>query len=281
MSTNNNTNSFTVELDAFDGPIDLLLHLVKRQELEISKLSLSAICHQYLSYVEQMRQLDLDMASEYLVIAATLVSIKSSLMLNREVELVADEDGDMFDPHEQLLLRLREAEIYKEAANRFSDISQFNLDVFAPKSTLSKFSSVDMGLANHESHLLVKALHKALDRLADRKAYQIVLESVSIVERMNFLMESLTSRGRIKFVDLLAEAGSKSMVIGTFLAVLELSKRQIICISGETVDEVSVALVDVSSTADLSSEYDISPEAIEANSQSESLSEARQFKTAV
>ena len=277
MTTNLSNNSFTVELDAFDGPIDLLLHLVKRQELEISKLSLSTICHQYLGYVEQMRQLDLDLASEYLVIAATLVSIKSSLMLNREVELVEDEDGGMIDPHEQLLLRLREAEIYKEAANRFGDISQFNLDVFAPKSTLSNFSSVDMGLANHESHLLVKALHKALDRLADRKAYKIVLESVSIVERMNYLMENLTRRGKIKFVDLLAEAGSKSMVIGTFLAVLELSKRQIICISGETVDEVAVALVDVSSVSDLSSEYDISPEMMEAESQPE----ARQFKTAV
>lgn len=279
MSTNLPNNSFTVELEAFDGPIDLLLHLVKRQELSISKLSLSAICHQYLNYVEQMRQLDLDMASEYLVIAATLVSIKSSLMLNREVELVEDQDGDMIDPHEQLLMRLREAEIYKEAANRFADISQFNLDVFAPKSTLSAFSSVDMGLAKHESHLLVKALHKALDRLADRKAYQIVLESVSIVERMNYLMESLNSRGQIKFVDLLVEAGSKSMVIGTFLAVLELSKRQIIYISGETVDEVAVALIDSASPADLSSEYDISPEMMD--SKAESLSEARQFKTAV
>lgn len=273
--------SFTVELDAFDGPIDLLLHLVKRQELSISELSLSAVCHQYLSYVEQMRQLDLDIASEYLVIAATLVSIKSSLMLNKQVELVEDEDGDMINPHEQLLLRLREAEIYKEAANRFADISQFNLDVFAPKSSLSAFSSVDMGLANHESHLLVKALHKAMDRLADRKAYEIILESVSIVERMSYLMENLTRRGEIKFVDLLAEANSKSMMIGTFLAVLELSKRQIISISGETVDEVAISLVDASAAAELSSEYDISPEMIKENPQSESVSKVRQFKTAV
>ncbi|RIL11386.1 MAG: segregation/condensation protein A, partial [Proteobacteria bacterium] len=100
---------FEVKLDVFDGPIDLLLHLVKQNELPIEKVSLAKVASQYLECLEKMRYFDLDVAGEYLVIAATLVSIKSSILLNQPVELVEDEEGNLVDPHEELLNRLREA----------------------------------------------------------------------------------------------------------------------------------------------------------------------------
>lgn len=223
--------NFLINLDCFEGPIDLLLHLVKKNELEITTLSLSEVCNQYLQCIDLMRELDLELAGEYLVIAATLVSIKSSILLNKPVELVEDEDGLLVDPHSELLARLKEAEIYKDGANQLAELDYLGLDIFSGKSQLNKFKAIDVGFVDHDSYLLGKAFYGALKRLKDQKVYQVILESVSIVDRMNFVMNKLNSiKTKVVFQELIEDANSKASVIGTFLALLELCKRQIISV---------------------------------------------------
>lgn len=266
MTENNPINEFDpyfcLSLDCFEGPIDLLLHLVKKNELEITSLSLSQICGQYLECIDVMRQLDLELAGEYLVIAATLLSIKSSLMLNKPVELTEDEDGNLVNPHDELLARLKEAEIYKEGATQLGELDYLGLDVFQGKSQLKKYESVDMGFAEHDSYLLGKAFYKALRRLEDQKVYQIVLESVSIVDRMSHVMDRLSkNNSKLSFQNLVEDINSKGSLIGTFLALLELCKRQIISVKqDDSEEEIFVCLAGEDLSYDLDSEFDMSIE---------------------
>jgi segregation and condensation protein A len=149
---------FKVVLEDYSGPIDLLLHLVKSNELEIEKLSLAHVASQYLECLDQMQKLDLEIAGEYLVIAATLLSIKSSVLLNEPVELVIDDDGNMIDPHEELLRKLREAAIYRDGAKQLESMDCLGLEVFAPPSQLKKFKPDSDVYADHNPMLLGRGL---------------------------------------------------------------------------------------------------------------------------
>ncbi len=235
-------SAFVLEMQSFEGPIDLLLHLVKKRELELNKLSLAQVCEQYLGYISLAKELDLDLASEYLVIAATLVSIKSNIILNNPVEFVEDEDGNFVDLHEELLRMLREAEVYKQAVSLISNSKKIlGDDVFPPISALDEFDAPEEGFMDHDSYLLVKAFRQALSRIKDHKTYQIVLESVSIVERMSLVLSFLEKTPKVNFQDILGESYTKSQLVGTFLALLELSKRQVIRVS-QTDDTITLML---------------------------------------
>ncbi|MCB0334091.1 MAG: segregation/condensation protein A, partial [Bdellovibrionales bacterium] len=141
---------FEVQLAFFQGPIDLLLHLVKRNELSIETVSLAEVASQYLECLDKMRQFDLEVAGEYLVIAATLLAIKSSVLLDEPIELVEDEDGNLVDPHEELLRRLREAEVYKDGAQALGQRHMYGIDVFSPPSLLSKVKAPPSEIKDHD-----------------------------------------------------------------------------------------------------------------------------------
>lgn len=260
-------NFFNVSVGGFEGPIDLLLHLVKKNELEVTKLSLATVCEQYLACLSQMRvSLDLEMAGDYLVIAATLLSIKSSILLNKPVEFVEDSEGNLIDPHEELLRRLKEAQVYKDSALELGSYEYLHIDVFPPKATLREVRSVDMGLQPHEAYLLSKAFWKMLKQLDDRKVYQVVLESVSILDRMNNVMDRLNiSNGQLNFLELTRDVKSKGQLIGTFLALLELCKRQAISVmQSQDSEEIYVALAGIGLTDLQPSEFDQEVEAKKA-----------------
>ena len=142
MSTNGEKQfeaaPFQVQLELFDGPIDLLLHLVKKNELAIERIALAKVATQYMECVERMRSMNLDMVAEYLVIAATLLSVKSSVLLNEPVELVVDEEGNLVDPHKVLLERLREAQVYREGASSLAQRKLLGQDVFSGPSHLKR-----------------------------------------------------------------------------------------------------------------------------------------------
>ncbi len=251
---------FEVQLAFFQGPIDLLLHLVKREELSIETVSLAEVANQYLECLEQMRAFDLEVAGEYLVIAATLLSIKSSVLLDEPVELVEDEDGNLVDPHEELLRRLREAEVYKDGAQALSQRSFYGIDVFSPPSLLSKVKAPPAEIKDHDPLLLGKAFKKILDKLKDDShSYNITLESVSIVDRMmGVLSELKKATGPIVFYRLIPDMTSRASVIGTFVALLELCKRQAICVQqDESFNEIVVLLAsDKTDDLQLTSEFD-------------------------
>lgn len=252
---------FEVRLDLFDGPIDLLLHLVKQRELPIEKLSLAAVTEQYLRCIEQARHFDLEVAGEYLVIAATLLSIKSSILLDEPVELIEDEEGNLLDPHEELLRRLREAEVYKHGAFMLSCRKLLNVDVFPTPSHLSSVEPPPVEYKQHDAMLLARAFKKVLERAPEEVRITIMIDSVSIVERMMSVVNELKrSTGPLPFERLIPDLTSRSSVIASFLAILELCKRQAVRVRQEGVFErIVIALasegeVDFSGVA---SEFDL------------------------
>lgn len=240
---------FQVKLDLFDGPIDLLLHLVKVNELPIEKVSLAEVTDQYLNCLEEMRRFDLEIAGEYLVIAATLLSIKSSILLQEPVELVEDDSGSLVDPHDELLRRLKEAEVYKEGANSLGSRGLYGIDVFPGSASLKDVKSAPTTFKDHDPMLLGMAFQKLLkEAKGEEDVYTIELESVSIVERMMEVLNILReSSDKVQFKSLVPDLTRKSSIISTFIALLELCKRQVIHVQQEThagieVENIYIAL---------------------------------------
>lgn len=235
---------FRVQLDLFDGPIDLLLHLVKQNELEIEKVSLAEVTQQYLDCLEIMRRFDLEVAGEYLVIAATLLSVKSSLLLQEPIELIEDEEGNLVDPHEELLRRLREAEVYKKGAVELGSRGQLGVDVFSAPSLLSEIESGPVTYQDHDPLLLGKAFRKLLEELPEPSKYTVTLEAVSVLEKMMEVLDNLRqAAGPVIFSKLITDRTSRASVVATFVALLELCKRQTIRVfQDETFKDIAVAL---------------------------------------
>lgn len=254
---------FRVQLDLFDGPIDLLLHLVKQNELEIEKVSLAEVTQQYLDCLELMRRFDLEVAGEYLVIAATLLSVKSSLILHEPIELIEDEEGNLVDPHEELLQRLREAEIYKKGASELGDRGQLGIDVFSCPSLLSEIDSGPVTYQDHDPMLLGEAFRRLLEELPEPAKYTVTLEAVSVVERMMQVLDQLEkASGPVVFYELINDRTSRGSIVATFVALLELCKRQTIrVVQDEIFEDIAVVLATLEkSDVQLSSEFDESVE---------------------
>lgn len=250
---------FEVKLDQFDGPIDLLLHLVKQRELPIEKLALAEVTEQYLACLEAMRQIDLEVAGEYLVIAATLVSIKSSVLLDEPANFGIQLEEEGFDPHEELLQRLRDAEVFKEGADMLGEKKILGIDVFSSPSLLKEIEPPPVEFVDHDPMLLGKAFRQILDELSEADTYKISLEEISIVDMMMTVLDKLkTIGGASAFYKLIPNRQSKMSVIATFVSLLELSKRQVICVTQdeESSDIVVSLATEDTSTLELSSEFD-------------------------
>jgi len=253
---------FQVRLDLFDGPIDLLLHLVKIRELPIEKLSLASVANQYLECIESARKFDLEIAGEYLVIAATLLSIKSSVLLGEPVGLIEDADGNLVDPHDELLRRLREAEVYKESVAHLTSRALLGVDVFANNALFDDIRAPEAELKDHDPFLLGKAFKKLLENAGPAFKLEISYDPVSIVQRMMEVIESLKQAdGRMEFYKLVPDLTNRASIITTFIALLELCKRQIIEAEQKQTNEEIFVVLKVSQAgqldlSNLSSEFD-------------------------
>jgi len=224
---------FEVKLELFDGPLDLLLHLIKKRELPIERVSLAEVTGQYLECIKGLHYYDVEVAAEYLVIAATMLSVKASVLLNDPVELVPDENGEMVDPHEVLLNRLRDLEAFRAAAANLSSRPVLGHDVFSAPVKAKKIDPALIPIANHESELLVRAFHSVLSRMGEKAAtMSISIDPVTVVERMRTVVDTLTSRGGGgTFLELLGESYDRPKVIGVFVAVLELCRRGMLSVT--------------------------------------------------
>jgi segregation and condensation protein A len=242
------TSFFEVRLDLFDGPIDLLLHLVKKRELPIEKVSLAEVTGQYLECIRALRYYDVEVAAEYLVIAATLLSVKASVLLNDPVELVPDENGELVDPHEQLLARLRELEAFRLVAGELAGRPHLGHDVFAPPVKGTKIDPSLIPLADHQSELLAQAFQKVLTKMEERgRTFSITIDSMSVVERMRIVVDVLRAAGgTASFAALIADAPDRGSAIGVFCALLELCRRHMIAVEQEAPNsEITIKLADL------------------------------------
>jgi segregation and condensation protein A len=246
-SAENYSRFFEVKLELFDGPLDLLLHLIKKRELPIEKVSLAEVTGQYLECIKSLRYYDVEVAAEYLVIAATMLSVKASVLLNDPVELIPDENGEMVDPHEVLLQRLKDLEAFRAAAANLGERPTLGHDVFAAPVKAKKIDPALIPLADHQSELLVQAFHSVLSRLSEKgSVMSIRIDTVTVVERMRLVVDKLKLKGGGgTFLDLLEGASDRLSAIGMFVAVLELCRRRMISVAQEGPGgEIRISLAD-------------------------------------
>ncbi|MGD6815700.1 segregation/condensation protein A [Metabacillus sp. 84] len=233
---------YQVKTDAFEGPLDLLLHLINRLEIDIYDIPVSQITEQYLLYVHAMKELELDVASEYLVMAATLLSIKSKMLLPKQEEELFDEEFGLEpeeDPRDELMRRLIDYRKYKEAASELKSLEEERALVYtkAP-SDLSAFAqeaSPEKAPLDISVYDMLSAFQKVLRRKKLQKPLQtrISRQDIPIEKRMSEILEDLRMRpGRRHFMDLFP-LESKEYLVVTFLAVLELMKTKSIQIEQE------------------------------------------------
>jgi segregation and condensation protein A len=219
--------SYQIKLEVFEGPMDLLLHLIKKHELDIYSIPIALITQQYLEYIELMKNLDMEIAGDFLVMASTLTHIKSRMMLPPSENPDSDEEGP--DPQAELIRRLLEYKSYKEAALSLEDKEETWSQVYTrPAETTPDVPAEDEPLL-FDFHLfdLLAALKDVMVRVPDEK-FEITAETVSITEKISQLLSRLEAVDSLLFADLFEGSTSKAQVIGTFLALLELVKTRVV-----------------------------------------------------
>jgi segregation and condensation protein A len=216
-----------VKLPAFEGPLDLLLHLIRSNEVDISDIPIARISDQYLAYLDLMRMVDIDVAADYLVMAATLAYIKSRMLLPPDPDAEGDEDG--LDPRAELARRLAEYAIFREAAQELGKRPLLNRDVFAGEHDRSTIPEKEAVLSV-SLFSLIEAMKRVLEQIPeDQRSHEVLRESLTVGDRMIHVMDLLryAPERSLLFEALLTDgATSRHRVVVTFLAILELAKIQ-------------------------------------------------------
>jgi segregation and condensation protein A len=212
-----------VFLEAFEGPLDLLLYLIRRQNLDILDIDVSAITEQYMQYVELMDAMQFELAAEYLLMAAMLAEIKSRMLLPRSVDVEADEE----DPRAQLIRRLQEYERFKKAAEDIEELPRLERDNWiasaAPPEVERERPQPDVNMRE-----LLVVLADVLRRAEMYESHQVQREALSTRERMSEILERLQGEQFVPFVTLFKAAEGRLGVVVTFLAVMELIKESLV-----------------------------------------------------
>src|SRR5262245_32529299 len=183
--------SYRVKLDVFEGPLDLLLHLVKKNEVDLSNIPVATITDQYMAYLELLQQLDLDVAGEYLVMAATLLHLKSRLLLPGE-DTSEEDEGE--DPRAELVRQLLEYQRFKEAAESLSRRDQLDRDVFSRPPVRDESDTEQDVVYDVSFGDLLDALQEVLKRAAPEVVHEVVLEQISLREQIIFVLDTLRER---------------------------------------------------------------------------------------
>lgn len=218
---------YQVRIENFEGPLDLLLHLIKKNEINIYDIPVAMIAQQYLAYLEAMEELNLNVAGDFLVMAATLLQIKSKMLL--PVDETVDDDEDGPDPREELVRRLLEYKAYKEAARQLDDQEKMWREIFWREQALSVEEEVeeDLPLDNVSLFDLVDALKDVLERNPASRLIEIVPDNLTVRERMNLILETLEGKDSVSFAALFEGSSHRMVVVVTFLALLELMRLRV------------------------------------------------------
>lgn len=216
-------DALEVFLEAFEGPLDLLLYLIRRQNVDILNIPIAEITHQYIGYIEMMDTLRLELAAEYLVMAALLAEIKSRMLLPRPPESEEDEE----DPRAFLIRKLQEYEAIKRVAEEIEEMPRYERDIFELSVDTSTVS-VQHALPEVQLNEILLAFQQVLKRVEQLSHHQITKEPLSVRERMATILEKLNRADRLPFAALFSRHEGKTGVVVAFLAVLELSKEGII-----------------------------------------------------
>jgi segregation and condensation protein A len=216
-------DALEVILEAFEGPLDLLLYLIRRQNLDILDIDVAEITRQYLGYIELMASIQLELAAEYLVMAAMLAEIKSRMLLPRQ----QSEEEDEEDPRAELIKRLQEYERFKQAAEDVDELPRMGRDIHQ---ATAEAPDRDQQRPHPDVDIkeLVTALADVLKRSEMFESHQVEMEKLSTRERMSQVMENLRDNQFVPFVALFTLEEGRLGVVVTFLAVMELIKESLV-----------------------------------------------------
>ena len=222
--------NYSVEIPEFEGPLDLLLHLIKQSNININEISIDEITKQYLDYINKMEEMNLNIASEYLVMAAELIEIKSNSLLPKKDN---EEDDFEEDPKEKLINRLIEYEAYKNITNSFKELEEYRHEVYTKERNslleyMDEDKKVDYGINLDD---LINALNKFLEKKELKKPLdtKITNKEYSVHKRSNEIRNILKKRKKINFTDLF-DITSKEYIVVTFLSILNMTRKQEITI---------------------------------------------------
>jgi len=220
-----NDSPYTVRLEMFEGPLDLLLHLIQKNELDITNIPIALITEQYLEYLQLMKDLNLDIAGEYLLMASTLLHVKSRMLLPASTE-EEEETGE--DPRAELIRRLLEYQKYKNAAGELQRRPMLDRDVFL---RLISAESEEKEEEKVEATLfeLLEAFREVLKRVKPEVFHEVILERMTVEEKVQEILSLLQKEKRsLAFHRLFPEEASRRMIVITFLAILELVKMKLV-----------------------------------------------------
>ncbi len=238
-------DAFRVALPNFEGPLDLLLHLIKEHRLDIFDIPLALITEKYLEYLERMREINLDIAGEFLVMASTLAHLKSRMLLPRQDAAAVTEGSEVLaaveepgDPRAELVRRLLEYQKYKDAAEQLATQDLLGRDVFARSVPVEAvpIPEEEVGLQEFSVLKLVEALDRVLERLQPKLQHEVVREKVSLGEALQRIAGRIKAEGQVTFEALFSgsdEPRTRQEMVITFLAILEMVKRRLLKVSQE------------------------------------------------
>jgi segregation and condensation protein A len=235
---------YKVKVEIFEGPLDLLLYLIKKEEVDIYEVNLTKIAGQFVEYVELMRELDLDVAGEFLVMAATLVYIKSRELLPVDQQTPAEGDTDETeDPRWELIRQLVEYKKFKDAAAQLQALEQRQELVYTrvpPRPELEVAPPAVPGAAGLFD--LLGAVRDVLKRCAKREPLRdIFADKWTVSEKIEFILQTLRTQAKLHFSELFSASTSRSEVVVTFLAVLELMRlKQLRATQAEPFGEITL-----------------------------------------
>ncbi len=217
-------DALEVILEAFEGPLDLLLYLIRRQNIDILEIDVSEITKQYVAYVEVMEAMQFELAAEYLVMAAMLAEIKSRMLLPRTSEEDEEEESD---PRAALIRRLQEYERFKQAAEDIDDLPRLHREIH-----IAKAKGPDKNITRPDPDVDIKELLVALSEVLRRanmfESHYVEMEKLSTRERMGQVLDQLSGKPFLPFVSLFKVKEGRLGVVVTFLAVMELIKEQLV-----------------------------------------------------
>jgi len=217
---------YRVALATFEGPLDLLLHLIEEHELDIRDIPIAFIAHKYVEYIMLMQELNIDIASEYLVMAATLAHIKSKSLLPTPPADDEDDEESELDPRGELIRRLLEYQKYKHAGERLAAHDVLGRDVF-PRGMPAPAADGPAPITGLNLFKLLDAFQAVLSRAKASVDHQIDFERFSITDRINELSEILQRRPRLSFEELFEHDHNRAELIVTFLALLEMTRLRL------------------------------------------------------
>ncbi len=218
---------YQVRIEQFEGPLDLLLHLIKKNEVNIYDIPIALITQQYLEYLSVMKSLNLAVAGEFLVMAATLVQIKSRMLLPSEEGTSDEEDGP--DPREELVRRLLEYKRYKDAALQLDNRERLWRDIFTREQPAPVPVRLQEALLEEVTLFdLVDALQGVLARTSTKRLLEIIPENLTVKDRINAILDVLGGKEAVTFLALFEGQTHRMLIIVTFLAVLELVRLKLV-----------------------------------------------------